>query len=101
MPKRLIRRRCFSRTRAMLAVADPGAQASIINLDTANKVDLAAAGREGNPDYALPIVGASGTEMADISDALGLYMTHLGNAQATTSSISGATIAAGAPVQGM
>src|SRR5206468_3418509 len=49
-----------------VAIIDTGAQASILSFDTANQIDLDAAGRLGN--HPQQIIGASGSETTDITD---------------------------------
>ena len=60
-----------------VAVLDTGAQSSIITLDTANQADLAGADRLG--DQQQEIVGASGSEFADVTDAMSVYMAGVNN----------------------
>jgi hypothetical protein len=60
------------------AVIDTGAQASILSYAATNQINLGSANREGN--YTQTIIGASGQEVADIGDPIGIYMTGLNQA---------------------
>src|SRR5262245_55328347 len=67
-----------------VATYDTGAQSHILDYDTALIFNIPGANREGA--YTADIIGASGTETADITDGLGIYMTGFANA-----SVSGGT----------
>jgi len=79
----------------MIAVIDTGAQANILSYDALGQVDLGSAQRLGAGTQ--EIIGASGSEIADIADPIGIYMSGLNNATG------GATLGltAGAPLKGI
>ena len=66
-----------------IATFDSGSQSHIVTQADAAIFNFTSAGREGN--YQSEVAGASGTEVADISDPIGMYMTGLGNATGGTS----------------
>jgi hypothetical protein len=61
-----------------VATLDTGGQATIIGYEDTQAINLFANGLEGV--YDIEVVGSSGSEFLDVSDALGLYITGLANA---------------------
>lgn len=69
-----------------IATFDTGSEFDMVDAADASIFNLDAAGRAGG--YSIQIVGASGTEYADISDALGVYATGFGNATSNGTAVS-------------
>ena len=67
--------------RYFIGTLDSGSSAHIVSYDDTQLIDLAAAGRDGPNTVELSGAG-SGTTTAYVSDALGYYVTGLGNATA-------------------
>ncbi|CAN5350666.1 hypothetical protein BH09PLA1_BH09PLA1_16050 [soil metagenome] len=76
----------FSPPRYSVGIFDTGSQAHYITLADSEAFDIEGANRLG--DSEAEIGGVSGTEIADVTDALGVYMTSLANASAAGSTIS-------------
>jgi hypothetical protein len=64
----------------IVGTLDSGGQATILSYNDSQTVNLFANGLEGV--YTIPVGGAGGEEDLDVSDALGQYITGLGNATA-------------------
>src|SRR5262249_10577418 len=64
-----------------VGILDTGSQSHVIRYDELPQFNLFGAGLEGTEEQ--EIEGASGTEMTDISDALGVYATGFGNTTST------------------
>ncbi len=80
-----------------VGVLDSGAQSSIITQDTSDQANLASADRLG--DQQQEIIGANGSEEADVTDALGVYMSGFDGAQVNGSGTLG--LAGGATLNGL
>src|SRR5688572_17839005 len=75
----------FAQPRYSVGIFDTGSQAHLITLADYDAFDVAGANREGS--YEAEIGGVSGSEFADISDALGVYQTSIANASTSTGTI--------------
>ncbi|HYO09099.1 MAG TPA: aspartyl protease family protein [Tepidisphaeraceae bacterium] len=71
--------------RYVVATFDSGAQSNILSHDAYQSFNFAGGGRAGS-NFA-QVVGANGTEDVQISDAVGVYVTGLGNATSNGTSI--------------
>ncbi|MBC8106512.1 MAG: retropepsin-like domain-containing protein [Anaerolineae bacterium] len=76
----------FAPPRYSVGIFDTGSQAHYITLADAQGFDIEGANRMGSSEAV--IGGVSGTEIADVSDGLGVYIASLGNASAVGSTIS-------------
>jgi hypothetical protein len=72
--------------RYFTATFDSGASTHLLSWQMWDALDLEGANRAGG--YTAELQGANGSEEVEISDALGVYMTGLGNASASGSTIS-------------
>jgi hypothetical protein len=69
-----------------IAIFDTGAQSHLINYAAVQAFNFESSGRVGTG--VAEVIGASGSEPVNVSDALGIYMTTFANATATGSTLS-------------
>jgi hypothetical protein len=76
----------FASPRYSVGIFDTGSQAHFIRPEEATLFDIEGANRVGDSEAV--IGGVSGTETADVTDAIGVYITSITNASANGSTIS-------------